>query len=122
MKRRIPVVLLTMVLGSVCWGQGAQEKGVPPECAQVIRVRGSFPNGPFKFLPKEAYKRPPLIKYQIQEDPTVSDALVSRSSGVAHVDRKFLKAIENWKYKPRPAGCGAIDAEMSLIVDWASSQ
>src|SRR5271170_2540111 len=98
MKRQIPVTLLTIILGSACWGQDAQKKSVPPECAKLIRVRGSFPNGPFKFLPEESYKRSPLIKYQIQEDGTVSDALVSRSSGVVDIDREVLEAIENWKY------------------------
>jgi hypothetical protein len=87
----------------------------------VIRAGGSFPNGPFKFLRKESYKRSPLIGQQIQEDGTMSDALLGRSSGVAGRNRKFLEAIENWRYQRRPAGCGAIDIVLPLTIDWASS-
>ncbi len=62
----------------------------------MIRVHGSFPKGPFKFLPKESYKRSPLIKYQIQEGGTVSDAILTRSSGVADIDKKVLDAVARW--------------------------
>jgi TonB family protein len=122
MKLQSALVILTILMESACWGQETQKKSVPPECAKTIRLRGSFPKGPFKFLPKESYKRSPLIKYQIQEDGTASDALVSRSSGVADVDRKVLEAIEHWKYKPRPAGCGAIETERSVIIDYGDSR
>jgi TonB family protein len=117
MKRQLSAFLLTIILGSTWRWQEAQKKSVPSECAKTIRMRGSVPNGPFKFLPKEWYKGPPLIKFQIQEDGSVSDALVNRSSGVADIDKKVLEAIEHWKYKPRPAGCGAVDVKMSLTID-----
>jgi TonB family protein len=122
MKVNVAVVLLTLGLGSACWAQDADKKSVPAECTKTIRVHGSFPKGPFKFLPKESYKRSPLIKFQIQEDGTVSDIAITRSSGVADIDKKVLDAVARWKYKPRPVGCGVIDTEMSVIIDWASSQ
>jgi TonB family protein len=120
MQQKISVLLLTIVLGSACWGEEPQKKSVPPECAKLIRLHGSFPKGPFKFLPKESYKGSPLIKYQIQEDGTVSDVLLSRSSGVADIDKKILNAVVRWKYKPRPAGCGIIETEMSVTIDWGN--
>ena len=120
MKSKVAVVLLTIGLGSACWDQDAQKKSVPSECTKMIRVHGSFPKGPFKWLPKESYKGSPLIKYKIQEDGTVSDAFVSRSSGVADIDKKVLDAVAQWKYKPRPVGCGLIETEMSVTIDWAS--
>ena len=95
---------------------------VTPECAKTIRVQGSFPSGPFKTLPHESYKRSPVIKYQIQEDGSVSNTTITRSSGVADIDKKFLDAISRSKYKPRPAGCGVIKPEMSVIIDWAGPQ
>jgi hypothetical protein len=89
MKAKVAVALLTLGLGSACWGQDSQKKSVPSECTKMIRVHGSFPKGPFKFLPKESYKGSPLIKYQIQEGGTVSDAILTRSPGVANIDKKF---------------------------------
>jgi TonB family protein len=118
MKPRIPAVLLTLGLGSACWGQQAQKKDVPSECTKVVRVSGTFPKGPFTLLPTESYKGSPLIKYQIQ-DGRVSDAKIARGSGVADIDKKVLNAVARWKYKPRPVGCGIIETEMSVTIDWA---
>jgi TonB family protein len=114
-------VLLTLGLGAACWGQQAQKKDVPSECINVIRANGSFPKGPFKFLPKESYKGSPIVKYQIQEDGGGSDAAIIRSSGVADIDKKVLDAIAKWKYKRRPSGCGVIEIEMTVTIDWRES-
>jgi TonB family protein len=122
MNAKITVALLTFGLATACWGQNAQKKSVPTECTKVIRVHGSFPKGPFKTLPKESYKRSPVINYQIQEDGTVSNAIVTRSSGVADIDKKELDAIARWKYKARPVGCGVIDTEVTVTIDWADSR
>jgi TonB family protein len=118
MKLEIAIVLFTLGLGGACWGQGTQKKSVPSECTKIIRVHGSLPKGPYKFLPKESYKRSPLIKYQIKEDGTVSNAIVTRSSGVADIDKKILDAVARWKYKPRPVGCAVVDNEMSVTIDF----
>jgi TonB family protein len=122
MKPNIGAVLLTLGLVTTCWSQDSQKKSVPPECTKTTRVHGSFPKGPFKTLPNESYKRSPVIKYEIQEDGTVSNAAITRRSGVADIDKKCLDAISHWKFKPRPAGCGVIETEMSVTIDWASSQ
>jgi TonB family protein len=120
MKSRIPAVLLTLGLGTNCWGQQAQTKDELSECTMTVRVSGTFPKGPFAFLPTESYKGSPLIKYQIQEDGRVSDAKIARGSGVADIDKKVLNAVARWKYKPRPVGCGIIETEMSVIIDWVA--
>lgn len=120
MKARIAFALLTLALPTAYWGQEPSKTSVPPECMKVIRVHGSFPKGPFKFLRNESYKRPPIIKYQIQEDGTVSDATVIRSSGVADIDRKERDAIAGWEYKPRPGGCGTIETQISVTIDRAT--
>jgi TonB family protein len=118
MKLNIGVALLTLCLGAICWSQDSHKKSLPPECTKTIRVHGSFPKGPFKLLPKETYKGGPLIKYQVQEDGTVSDATLTRSSGVADIDKKVLDAIVRWKFKPRPVGCGVIDTDMFATIDF----
>jgi TonB family protein len=120
MKTKITVAFLTLGLASACCAQTAQKKSVPTECTKIIRVHDSLPKGPFKTLPGESYKRSPVIKYQIQEDGTVSNAIVTRSSGVADIDKKELDAIARWKYKARPVGCGVIETEMTVTIDWAA--
>jgi len=121
MKPNIGIVLLTLSLVSTCRSQDSQKKSLPPECTKTIRVHGSFLKGPFKTLPDESYKRSPTVKYLIQEDGTVSNASITRSSGVADVDRKVLDAIAQWKYKPRPSGCGVIETEMTVTIHWGGS-
>ena len=116
MKSHIAVVLLTLGLVTNCWGQESQKKSLPPECTKTIRVHGSFPKGPFKTVPNESYKQSPTVKYLIQEDGTVSNATITRSSGMADMDKKILDAITKWKYKPRPSGCGVIETEMTAII------
>jgi TonB family protein len=116
MKRNIGVLLLTLGLVTTCWGQESQKKSLPPECTKTIRVHGSDPKGPFKTLPNESYKQSPTVKYLIQEDGTVSDATITRSSGMADMDKKILDAIAKWKYKPRPSGCGVIETEMAVTI------
>jgi hypothetical protein len=50
----------------------------------------------------------------------VSNATVTRSSGVADIDKKERDATAGWDYKPRPVGCGAIETETSVTIDWAA--
>jgi TonB family protein len=121
-KRRITSVLLAFGLAHACWSQDSRKKSLPPECTKPTRVHGSYPKGPFKIFPAESYKRSPTIKFEIQEDGTVTNAVITRKSGVADIDQEFLDAITRWKYKPRPAGCGVIENEMTGTIDWAASQ
>jgi len=117
MKPIVAAVLLTLGLATACWGQDTQKKSVLPACTKTIRVRSFFPKGPFKTLPNESYKQGPIVKYLIQEDGTVSDVTITRSSGLSDMDKKIIDAIARWKYKPRPAGCGVIETEMSVTID-----
>jgi TonB family protein len=79
-------------------------------------VKGSLTTKPVKFLSGEIYKRAPVVKYRINEDGTVSNVRLVRSSGLKNLDRQVIKAVASWKYKPNP-GC-PIEAEMSLTIDW----
>ena len=120
MRPNIAFVLLTLGLVTTCWSQDSQKKSLPPECTKTIRVHGSFPKGPFKILPDESYKRSSAVKYLVQEDGTVSNATITRSSGVADMDKKILDAIARWKYKPRPAGCGVTETQMTVRFNFAA--
>jgi TonB family protein len=117
MKPTLRVVLFTLGLAAACWGQGSPKKSLAPECTKAIRVHGSLPKGPFTILPSESHKQSPTVKYLVQEDGTVSNATITRSSGLSDLDKKLLDAIAKWKYKPRTSGCGVIETEMVVIID-----
>jgi hypothetical protein len=48
----------------------------------------ALPTGPFKFLPNEALKGHPLVKFQINEDGTESNVRLVRGCGVRDIKRK----------------------------------
>jgi TonB family protein len=79
-------------------------------------VQKPGPAAPYKFLPNESYRQSPVIKFQINEDGSVSNARLVRSSGVKDIDKKVLKAVSSWKYEAVP-GC-ILDSEMTVIIDW----
>jgi len=111
-------VLLSLLLPS---GANTRQKTIPPECTKVTRVRGSFPKGPFKTLLTESYKNAPSVKFLIQEDGSVSDVSITRSSGVADIDKKVLESVSQWKYKARPSGCGVIENQGTVLIHWGES-
>jgi TonB family protein len=101
-----------------------EPKFTEKECAARVRKDGSCQ----QFVPQravqlrgESYKRAPTVKYLIQEDGTVSDATIIRSSGLSDMDKKFVDAIAQWKYKPRPDGCGVIESQMTPTIHWDGS-
>ena len=116
-------VALLFVLGISMAGGGltAQEKKLPPGC--ITASQRGFPKepfkhleGPFKVLPGECYKGSPVLSFQINEDGSVSNVKIIRSSGVRDIDKQTVKTIRGWKYELRP-GC-ALDVEMSITIDW----
>jgi TonB family protein len=118
MKPQIGVVLLILGMVQTCLPQNPKAKDVPPECTKTTRVYGSFPKGPFKSLRGESYIGSPNVRFLIREDGTVTDVAITRSSGVADIDKKILDAITKWKYKSRPWGCGVIENDTKIIIDW----
>jgi TonB family protein len=93
-------------------------KVLQPECTKTARIKGSFPTGPFRTSPGEAYKRSPAVKFVIEEDGSVSNVQLARTSGLADLDKKVSNAVVGWKYKPRARGCGAIETEMDVLIHW----
>jgi TonB family protein len=72
---------------------------------------------PFQFGSTESYKGPPVVRFLVHEDGTVSDVLLVRSSGVAEIDKKLLEAYSGWKYKAQP-GRPVVESEVSVVIDW----
>ena len=110
-------MLLSLGLVTACWSQDSQKKIVRSECLKVIRADGSVPKGPFRARFGESYKRSPIVKFLINENGEVTEPTISRSSGIADIDKKLIDAVARWKYKPRPSGCGVIENEMAVTID-----
>ena len=111
-------MLLALAPAMLMNGQSNPKSDYPPECVPRILKRGKLPTRPFKFLSNEKYKGSPLLKFQILEDGTVSKVKLTRSSGVADIDRQSLNYVAHTRYAPRKEGCGVVDSEMSVTTDW----
>ena len=107
------------------WSAGLAEENQTKKSDQkdfIKRCGTTKLQGPFldfkdvKMQPGERY-RSPSIRYQINEDGTVSNVKVLRYSGVKDIDQQLASAVSNLKYVPRP-GCPALGTEMTLTIDW----
>jgi len=112
------IVLISLVLAgaAVCLAQEAQEKKILPGCKSDRQESAALPTGPFKVLPNESLKGHPLVKFQINEDGTVSKVRLVRGCGVKDINKKVVESVSKWKYKPKPE-CGVVDVEMVVIID-----
>jgi TonB family protein len=99
-----------------CRGQTTGTEKVSSECKNRKALQHRGPSPPYKFLPGESYKRPPTVKFQVNEDGTVSNMKLIRSSGVKDIDKKLIKAASTWKFKAVP-GC-IIDSEATILIHW----
>src|SRR5262245_44523708 len=115
MRTTALTLLLALSISAISWGQAPSENPLG-HCGSE-RERGPLPIGPYKLQRNESYKRSPVVKFQINEDGTVSNVTIVRSSGVKDIDRKLLEAVSAWKYKSHP-GCPVLDTEMTVSIHW----
>jgi TonB family protein len=99
---------------SMC--QTAKTEKVSAACKNGSLEHKAGPTGPYKFLPGKTYKHSPTVKFQINEDGTVSKVKLTRSSGVKDIDKQVLETISSWKFTPVP-GC-TLDSEMTVLIHW----
>jgi TonB family protein len=118
MKRTHILLLLAASLSSTAHGQSVATPKVPKKCIPQIASHGQFPKGPFNYKANESYKRSPIVKFQINEDGSVTSVKVVRSSGVGDIDNKMVEYVAKSKYKPRPAGCGVVESKGSITIDF----
>jgi len=95
-----------------------QETSLPKRC-NPKRLPNESPQtaNSEKLDPSEFYKRPPVIRFQIEPDGSVSDVTLIRSSGSTGIDRYALRSVQHWKYNDRP-GCPVIESKMAVLLDW----
>jgi TonB family protein len=63
----------------------------------------------------------PVVAFQILESGKVAALQLKRSSGYALVDKYALDSIKRWRFNSRP-GCGTVETEVAVTIDWASGE
>lgn len=117
MKKICLLVLSALAPAMLMNGQSNPKSDYPPECVPRILKRGRLTR-PFKFLSNEKCRGSPVLQFEIHEDGTVSNAKLTRSSGVADIDRQSLNSVVHTRFAPRKQGCGVVDSEMTLTIHW----
>jgi TonB family protein len=112
-------MLLTVCL-LTCLSQGVRaqtpaKEAYPKECVAKLVARGAWPKGAFDV---QAYKHAPIVKFQIKPDGTVTNVTLVLSSGVRGIDNRAIAVIAKFKDTPRPTGCGTVDSEGPIIIDF----
>jgi TonB family protein len=118
------VTLLTMVVAVTAQdGQQPAKKYDLKGCTPKIEKRRPLPKnlklGAQKGEKATGYS--PLISFQILESGTVTGAEVKRSSGLAEIDKYAMEWIRGTKFNAR-SGCGIIDTEAVVLIDWTSGE
>lgn len=87
-------------------------------CALTLATHTWPADGSTRMRPGERYQNTPVISFEVLESGQISNAIVSRSSGVADIDNYALDGIKNMRYHDRPPGCGIIQSQATVNVDF----
>ncbi|HUM06318.1 MAG TPA: transglycosylase domain-containing protein [Terriglobales bacterium] len=133
LQRRNWVIDQMVRQGSVSREDGELAKGAPliakqtadskptydlNRCALKLASHPSSPNTTIRTRPGEKLKQIPVITFRVMESGEVQGAVVSRSSGIADIDNYALTQIRTFRYKARPLGCGIIESQVGVTVDF----
>ncbi len=67
---------------------------------------------------EKSTRQMPVISFEIIESGEVRNAIVLRSSGIADIDNYALAGVRGMKYRERPPGCGIIQSQGVVNVDF----
>lgn len=87
-------------------------------CALKVISHHSPSSTTIRTRPGEKLKQIPIVTFRVLESGEVQGVAVSRSSGVADIDSYALTWIRTFKYKERPRGCGIIESQAGVNVDF----
>lgn len=112
------LVVLFLVAGVLMAQAPGGESGAAKQVCQL--VSGNPPDfNPFQFVPKVAdftkLNRRPKVSFVVNEDGSVGNVKVLKSTGSPKVDAGLVKSIQAWKYKPQP-GC-TVEISMAVVID-----
>ena len=113
--------MLTLALPGVA---GDKKKALTKEQREYqkrcpLKLDGKWHNVTIRRLQSgEHYLHSPLVSYNIEEGGTVTNVRLVRSSGASKIDKNFVEQTALNRYKPRLPGCGVIETQMDLTIDW----
>lgn len=71
-----------------------------------------------RISPGSLVRNMPVIAFEVLESGAIRNAVISRSSGVAEIDKYALESVRSMKYEERPIGCGVIEEAMAMHLDF----
>jgi len=87
-------------------------------CVLKIVSHGSPANTAIQVRAGEKSTQTPVFSFEILESGEVLNAVVKRSSGVSDIDNYGLAGIRAMRYNERPPGCGIIESQAVVNVDF----
>jgi TonB family protein len=88
-------------------------------CALKVVCHGSPANRTIRMHTGEkSTKQTPVISFEVLESGEIRNAAVHRSSGIADIDNYALAGVRAMKYSERPPGCGIIESQAVVNVDF----
>jgi membrane peptidoglycan carboxypeptidase len=88
-------------------------------CALKLASHESPANTTIRVRPgQRSTQQTPVIAFEILESGEVKNAVVYRSSGIADIDNFALAGVRSMRYNERPLGCGIIDSQAAVNVDF----
>jgi len=84
----------------------------------ILRPHIKFPDNLIRT--GEAYKSTPVLRMEIEEDGSITNAEVIQASGIKRLDALLLQSVRRWKFAARP-GCGVVESNIAINVEWTAA-
>jgi len=105
----------TWVMGYYWRPQPADFAPAGPSGAAVEACTNhSFPRAPVEHPPKS----PTRLTYHIATDGTVTDIVVTQSSGISYLDQATVNCVSSWRFFPVYENGRAVVIDKTLSVQW----
>ena len=120
---RLKVAALAMLLLTLPGFAGSEKKAQSKQNKEFVKrcspkLQGKWHSIDLKHFPlNDGYKQPPVVSFIIQEDGSVTDVRLVKSSGSPTVDNEIVKETGLNRYDKR-LGCGPIEVKMSMNIDF----
>ena len=94
-----------------------EQKAFAKKCAP--HLLGKWHSIDLKHVSLNGYKQAPAVSFIIQEDGSVTDVKLIKSSGSPTVDRSIVSGTALTRYNKRP-GCGALEVKTFMNIDFGT--
>jgi TonB family protein len=119
----VPASILLLAIVPAVTAQAkpeANQKYDAKRCAPRVVSRQQLPRPPIHIRKGEkSTGYPPVVAFEIAESGEVINTHVKQTSGIADIDANALGFVQSFRYNNRP-GCGAIESEAVVTVDFTS--